>query len=116
MRLAAIVLLLGIAAPLADAETGAPASQALLRRYCVGCHNNQLKTAGVTFQGLDLSGVADKADLLERVVRKVKSGQMPPPGLPRPDAAAAAEFVQWLEGALDADAAAHPNPGRPAIH
>ena len=116
MRLATIALFLGIAAPLANAQTGAPASQALLRRYCVGCHNNQLKTAGVTFQGLDLSGVADKAELLERVVRKVKSGQMPPPGLPRPDAAAAAQFVQWLEGALDADAAAHPNPGRPAIH
>src|SRR5664279_2895819 len=94
----------------------APSQPALLQRYCVACHNNQLKTAGVTLQGLDAARVGDNAELLEKVLRKFKSGQMPPPGLPRPDVAAAAGFSKWLETALDAEAAAHPNPGHPAIH
>ncbi|MGO9257106.1 MAG: DUF1592 domain-containing protein [Bryobacteraceae bacterium] len=105
-----------VASATAQGQPAAAANQALLQRYCVGCHNNQLKTAGVTLQGLDLSGAGGKAELLEKVLRKIKTGQMPPPGLPRPDAAEATGFAQWLAGALDAEAAAHPNPGRPAIH
>ncbi len=108
----------GIMVPVASAQSETPAIDhgALLKRYCIGCHNNRMKTAGVTLQGLDLSTVADKAELLERVLRKVETGQMPPAGMPRPDAATRAAFHDWLEGALDEEAAAHPNPGRPAIH
>jgi len=51
---------------------------------------------------------------LEKVLRKVKTGQMPPAGMPRPDSAHRAAFGNWLETSLDAEAAAHPNPGRPA--
>src|SRR5580700_5422625 len=114
----ALALCIGMMMPFGDAQSPAPTpeNQALVKRYCVGCHNNQLKTAGVTLQGLDLSAVADRGELLERVLRKVKTGQMPPAGLPRPDAAAGKDFRDWLEGALDAEGAAHPNPGRPAIH
>jgi len=102
---------IGITVCLADAQDGA-----LLQKYCVGCHNNKLKTADVTLQGLDPAGVADKGELLERVLRKIKTGQMPPAGLPHPDVTVKAGFIQSLEGALDAESAAHPNPGRPAIH
>src|SRR5271165_1998516 len=87
MRFVAIVLSFGIAVCLADTPAGAAANGALLPKYCAGCHSNRLKTAGVTLQGLDASLVADKGELLERVLRKVKTGQMPPAGLPRPDAA-----------------------------
>ena len=101
----------------AQAQSGTGGGRPLLQRYCFACHNNTVKTAGVTFQGLDLStGVTDKAELLERVLRKVKSGQMPPAGAPRPDAASREAFAHSLESALDAEAAAHPNPGRPAAH
>jgi cytochrome c551/c552 len=89
---------------------------AMLQKYCSGCHNNKLKTAGVSVEGLDLSSVGGRAELLEKILRKVKSGQMPPPNLPRPDAATVASFSTWLEGSLDAEAVAHPDPGRPAIH
>ncbi len=91
-------------------------NEQLLQKYCSGCHNNKIKTAGVSVEGLDLTSVAGKAEVLEKVLRKVKSGQMPPPGLPRPDAATAASFSKWLENSLDAEALAHPDPGRPAIH
>jgi mono/diheme cytochrome c family protein len=94
----------------------AAANQAMLQEYCSLCHNDSLKTAGVSLEGLDLSSVSGKADVLEKVLRKVKAGQMPPAGLPRPDAATAASFTQWLETSLDNEALLHPDPGRPAIH
>ena len=100
----------------AQAQPDAGAASALFAQYCVVCHDNQKRTAGVTLQGLDLSSIGDHAELLERVLRKVAAGQMPPAGMPRPNAARMAEFSKWLETSLDAEAAAHPNPGRPAIH
>ena len=105
-----------VSAPLGSAQAPPSAASALVTQYCVVCHDNQKRTAGVTLQGLDLSSVGEHAELLERVLRKVAAGQMPPAGMPRPNAARMAEFSKWLETALDAEAAAHPNPGRPAIH
>ena len=46
----------------------------------------------------------------------MKNGQMPPAGMPRPDAATVATLGKWLEETLDAQGAAHPNPGRPGVH
>ena len=60
----------------------------LLNQYCIGCHNQKLKTAGVSLEGLDPANVGDHAGVWERALRKVRSGQMPPPGLPHADAAA----------------------------
>lgn len=116
-----------IAAALANAQGPAPsapsssvsggsAQRALLDRYCVACHNDKLKTAEVSLQSLDLATAGAGASTLERVLRKLSRGEMPPPGLPRPDAPAAAAFTSWLENTLDQAAAAHPNPGRPAVH
>ncbi len=67
-------------------------------------------------EGVDLTNIGGNAPLLEKVLRKVNTGQMPPPGLPRPDAVRTAEFGKWLEGALDAQGAADPNPGHPGVH
>jgi len=100
----------------AQAQPGAVSASTLFTQYCVVCHDNQKRTAGVTLQGLDLASIGDHAELLEKVLRKVAAGQMPPAGMPRPNAARLAEFSKWLETSLDAEAAAHPNPGRPAIH
>jgi hypothetical protein len=117
-----IVLSLGVcfgtlAIPAAAQNQPAPVGhQALLQRYCATCHSTQAKTAGVVLQGIDPADVAHNGELLERVLRKIKTGQMPPAGMPRPDKVVLTEFTTWLEGALDAEAAAHPNAGRPAIH
>ena len=86
--------------------------RALLDRYCVGCHNERLKTAGLTLDALDVGRVGDGADSWEKVVRKVRMGMMPPAGRPRPDNAAMEAFAAWLEKELDRAAAARPNPGR----
>jgi len=87
--------------------------RALLDRYCVGCHNERLKTAGLTLDALDVGRVGDGADAWEKVVRKVRMGMMPPAGRPRPDNAAMEALAAWLEKELDRAAVARPNPGRP---
>src|SRR5256885_335021 len=94
---------------------GFESPRALVDQYCVGCHNDTLKTAGVSLRAVDFTKAGDHADVLERVLRKVRSGEMPPAGKPRPDAATASAFTAWLESTLDQSATAHPNPGRPAI-
>jgi hypothetical protein len=95
-------------------ETIAP--RAILDRYCVTCHNDQLKTGGLVLQTLDVEHVGDHLDVWENVVRKLRSGAMPPPGMPRPDDPTRAGLIAWLETALDTAAAARPDPGRLAIH
>jgi hypothetical protein len=88
----------------------------LINQYCAVCHNPNLKSGGISLQGLDLSDINGNSGTLEKVLRKVHSGEMPPPSMPHPDAATAKAFTEWLEAELDRSAAAHPNPGHPAIH
>jgi hypothetical protein len=102
------------AKPVAAVDTHA--QQDLIDQYCVMCHSEALKTAGVVLEGLPIDHVGDNTAIWERVLRKFGSGQMPPAGLPRPDDATSAKFTSWLEGQLNANAKAHPNPGAPAIH
>lgn len=89
---------------------------AILNQYCVGCHNDKLRTAGVSVEHLNVENVAASAETWEKVLRKLSTGEMPPAGLPRPDAATNTAFVNWLETSLDRAATEKPNPGRPAIH
>ena len=87
-------------------------SRQLLDRYCVTCHNERLKTGGLLLDQVDLGQVEAHAAVLEKVVRKLRSGQMPPEGRPRPDAATLETFVTAVEAALDETAARRPDPGR----
>ena len=65
---------------------------------------------------LDLAHPDQTAELAEKVIRKLRAGMMPPPGLPRPGAPAVKAFVGTLGNGIDQAAAVHPNPGRPALH
>ena len=105
-----------VAAPLqAAGQTEAP-SRALLDRYCVTCHNERLQTAGVMFDRVDIDRADVHRELFEKVTSKLRSGQMPPQGRPRPEPAAVDAFVTALEAELDRVGAAAPNPGRVASH
>ena len=96
------------------AQAPEPPSRELFDRYCVTCHNERLRTAGLTLDRLDVGDVRGNAAILEKVVRKLRSGQMPPEGRPRPGARTLDAFAGALEAALDHAAAADPNPGRVA--
>ena len=99
-----------------SAAVSATSSRALLKEYCVVCHNEKLKTAGLMLDKADVQQVGPGAEVWEKVVKKIRGGAMPPPGRRRPDKPAFEAFVTWLETELDREAAAHPNPGRPADH
>ena len=86
-----------------------PPSRALLDEYCVTCHSDRLRTGGLTLEQLDVDDARANAEVLEKVIRKLRDGLMPPESRPRPDAAALDRFVTTLETSLDA--AAGPNPG-----
>ena len=98
------------AAPAAQA-TSAQAAQAQLatiNTYCVGCHNDRAKTAGVSFEGLKAEGIGEHAELFEKAVRKLRGRVMPPPGSKQPDAKDIDSLVGWLEASLDkAEGKAH---------
>jgi len=90
--------------------------RALLDQYCVTCHNQQLKTAGLMLDKADLNDIPGGAATWEKVVMKLRAGMMPPPGRPKPDQAAVDSMVSMLEKGLDKASTAHPEPGRASIH
>ena len=117
--------LLSVALPRAEAPQSAPprpasaaetVDRSAVDKYCVTCHNQRLKTGGLTLDTPDLGNVAAHPDVWEKVIRKVEAGMMPPAGVPRPDAAARKALVANLEGVLDRAAKASPSPGRPLVH
>ena len=111
-------------APARVAQAGTPAAavrpaslapqQALVKQYCVTCHTerNKANAGGFALDTVNFDDLAASAEPLERVVRKLRAGLMPPPGRPRPDAQAYASLVSSIQARLDREAAAHPNPGR----
>jgi mono/diheme cytochrome c family protein len=105
--------LAGIAAPL-EAQTQAP--RALFDHYCVTCHNQKLKTAGLELDKLDPTRAADNPESWEKVIRKLRAGMMPPLGMPRPDSATIAQTAAYLEDQIDRAAATKTHLTVPAVH
>ena len=101
----------------APAATLSPANErALLDKYCVTCHNEKLKTAGLMLDKADVEHIGDGAEVWEKVVRKIHGGTMPPLGMPRPDQATLDGFASSLEVSLDRAAISRPEPGRAGMH
>ena len=111
---------LGVAASLAlasvvDAQSLA-SPRALLERYCVTCHDERAKRGGLVLTPADADHPEQHPELWEKVVRKLRSGTMPPIGVRRPDQAQIEAAVVSLEAALDRAATRAPNPGRVVLH
>jgi hypothetical protein len=100
------ILLFAAGSVLAFAQP--PAARAVFDRYCLSCHNDRVRTAGVS---LSPASKPDPA-LLENVVRKLDHRHMPPLGLPRPDEATYKAAIASLTDLLDRAATAKPNAGR----
>jgi cytochrome c5 len=92
------------------------AQRALLDQYCVTCHNQQVKTAGLMLDKADLNDIPGGAATWEKVMMKLRSGMMPPLGRPKPDQVAVNAMVSLLEKGLDQASATHPEPGRASLH
>jgi len=89
---------------------------AVINKYCVTCHNQRQKTAGLMLDSMDVANVGDNPAAWEKVVRKLRGREMPPPGAARPDEVTYVAVISGLEKALDKLAESRPNPGRVAVH
>jgi hypothetical protein len=116
LRAVALPIALAAVLPSLSAQQQPAPNRALLDTYCVTCHNQRAKTAGLTFDTMDLAHPEKDLTVWERAIRKLQGGMMPPPGAKRPDQPMVDSFVKYLETSLDQTAAAHPNPGSVPLH
>jgi Protein of unknown function (DUF1592)/Protein of unknown function (DUF1588)/Protein of unknown function (DUF1587)/Protein of unknown function (DUF1585)/Protein of unknown function (DUF1595)/Planctomycete cytochrome C len=120
----ATVTIVSSLAPIAGAERSAAQSaspsagseSALLKQYCITCHNQRVKTADLALDTMDVSQVEQHAETWEKVVRKIRTGMMPPSGARRPERAVLDAFASELEARLDRAAVPGANLGTPALH
>jgi mono/diheme cytochrome c family protein len=84
---------------------------ALIRQYCTACHNDRMKTGGLTLAAYDPARPEQSPNVSEKIIRKLRAGMMPPPGVKRPDAGTLTAFVTALETRIDRAAAEQPDPG-----
>jgi mono/diheme cytochrome c family protein len=109
-RLMPLVFLASAIVSAGPSTGNAVPDRAVLTKYCSGCHNSKLKTAGVA---LDAAARVDEhPELWEKVVRKLLTRSMPPAGLPRPSETAYNSLLSSIETTLDSASAAQPDPGR----
>lgn len=91
------------------------ATQSVLDRYCLGCHNSTVSSGGLALDRFDASLPGENPQVWESVVRKLTHRHMPPQGMPRPDAATYDALVAELSQGLDDHAESHPNAGRERV-
>jgi mono/diheme cytochrome c family protein len=90
-------------------------AQSVINQYCTACHNQRSKTANLELDTKDLAHLEKDVVVWEAVVRKLRTGMMPPKHAARPDRATLDGLAAWLETGLDREAALHPNPGSPSV-
>jgi hypothetical protein len=98
-------------APASGRASSVEAQRELVATYCAGCHNERVTSGGMTLTDLDLANVTANPELAEKVIRKLRTGLMPPAGARRPAFETATAMALSLETAIDRAAAANPNPG-----
>lgn len=98
-------------APTHALRSTAPPRTTIIDEFCLDCHDKGTHTAGLVLETFDPEHPELSPEIAEKVIKKLRAGLMPPPGNPRPDAAAVSAFVTGLETTIDQYAALHPNPG-----
>jgi hypothetical protein len=84
--------------------------------YCDTCHFGPKARAKLNLEGLDLARLDVNGETWEKVLRKLKSREMPPAGMPHPDAATYDRLIASIEAERNRLAEVRPNPGRPTLH
>ena len=113
--LAATTLVAALSAQNSPSEDAA-AHRATVNKYCIGCHGGSTPVAGLQLDKLDVASFETNGATWEKLARKLRNREMPPAGMPRPDAATYDALVKYIETGRDRLAEAKPNPGRPTLH
>ena len=112
----AFILATGVAFGQSTSIMPVASQQALVTKYCAGCHGDRTASGGFAWSKIDLANPDQNAPQAEKVIRKLRAGMMPPAGMPRPDAATLKTFVSSIETAIDQKAAARPFAGAPELY
>ncbi|HXT41476.1 MAG TPA: DUF1587 domain-containing protein, partial [Candidatus Angelobacter sp.] len=96
---------------LASSPVSSPVSS-MVNQYCVDCHDTEMKKGGLDLDSILGDDVTQHSEVWEKVVRKLRTRQMPPMEKRRPDENTYDKVVTRLSDALNSAAVAHPNPGR----
>ena len=114
--LAAVSICLGLGSagsPPAAARTAAPeAAQAVVDETCRRCHNDRARYGNLSLDRFEVARADDDRPLAEKIIRKVRTGLMPPSGAARPGEADLQALAETLETLVDGAAAERPLPGR----
>src|SRR5262245_24714631 len=62
------------AAPQTQPAAAAAPVRAVFDKYCVTCHNQRLRTAGLTLDSLDVTSPGANPEVWERVIAKLRAG------------------------------------------
>ncbi len=131
LRVAGGAILLSVTGYIATSQITVPASAAqgsessapslssqreLLNEFCVSCHNERLRTSGLLLDKADVDHPAADVAVWEKVLLKLRTRDMPPPRMPRPDDAKYDALAEYLESALDQAAERRPSPGKIPVH
>ena len=105
-----------------DQDRGTVASQAppaavagpneVVAEYCLRCHSERRQVGGLVLEGFDIADAAERRPTVEKMIRKLRAGMMPPNGQPRPEPQVIDAMATELEDAMDEIAARNPDPGR----
>src|SRR5439155_23316930 len=110
------VVIVAVIALAQSNETALDSQRATVNQYCAGCHNDKLKSGGFSWTEVDLAHPERSAERVEKVIRKVRSGMMPPAGASRPDFTKLKAFASGLEARIDEAAARQPYIDAPDLH
>src|SRR5215510_13207338 len=81
----------------ADAPSFEKTVQPLLTQTCAACHNEQVQSGGLNIAGfIKASSVVENRQDWQRILDRLRSGEMPPPPMPRP--AHMDAVIQFIQG------------------
>ena len=98
--------------PSSSAASTPASPRAVIDKYCITCHSQKARIAGLDLETMDLSAPGANGEAFEKIILKLRAGSMPPPGQPRPDGATYSAVATTMENMADREWAANPNPGR----
>ena len=100
-----------LAAPYGSVPVASGANE-VVEQFCTRCHNERSRRGDLVLEGFDIADAASRRPTIEKMIRKLRAGMMPPKGARRPDAEVLAAMASELETTMDGIAASDPNPGR----